>query len=289
MQTEVAVINQDTISSNIGLEESYFLTVGQETTISQYDQNKIKDPNTGYEGEELARYHIGNALVTFYKMVGIPNERMPDKDLNKQIAKYIQKTYHYLVPTEIITSLEFALQGKYVVNLEHHGTMDLIYVDQFLSAYSKYRYDKKFLLQQKMEQQSVFDKVAANMIKSDKAVKDGIIASYFNYQKGCDNDYDVLLPNWFEWMVDIGLIPYDREWLTNKYKDLKHEKHDWTPLQREGYTKLLFIQKCFAEMIEAKVEKPFDLFAHVSYLDVMTYRQHAVGLAKELSTKLTHK
>jgi hypothetical protein len=288
MSNELTKTNQlPTITSKLSLEEKYFLQLNEKHTIDQYDKLNIKDANAGYSGAELARYHIGNNLETFYGIVGLPKERWPSKELSKTISKFIQKTYGYIAPVEIIDAVEMALQGRFVVNLEHHGTMDLIYINEILAAYSKYRYQKKGELEKKLESKHMTkEEFVQKLIKSDEVIKDMIITSFNNHKDKKDNPYDLIMAGWFEWLVEIGFMKYETEWLRDKYRTIKSQNHEWSELMWENQVKLLAIRKAFDEKIEKMdTDNPFKCFEFVCYLDLNPVKQHAKSIANELAKK----
>ncbi len=276
-------------------DEKYFLKVDQEYTIKQYESLNIQDDNAGYKGSQLARYHIGNALNQVFEMVGLKKECYPSMDLSKQMARFIQETFPYISPSELITAVVFGLQGKYN-NLnsdgksifEHYGVMDIPYINTFMQLYVKYRYEKKVSIVQKVEKSSLptKDVVMDRLQRDDAAVKELIIQAFHQYKTfrelyGEENDEERvtwLRDTWFYWLVDIGLIQYDRIKLNQLYNIVVAKR------RRELNSSQCMHVVCVDQIYELferlrEQENPFEIFDHVTYLNADTYSQFGIAKA----------
>ncbi len=275
------------ITSNLTVDEKYYAEIG--LSIKQIEEQKIADRNAGFSGAELARYRIGESLETVYGLIGLNRDRWPTKELGQKIAKFIQRNYSYLAPEEIVDAFEFAIDGKFPSKLEHHGTMDLIYISELLKAYVKFRYDKKESLNNKIEmsKQPTIDDVKEMMIKSDEALKNSIMEAFSFIKRGEENPFEIVMGDWFDWLVEIGFMEYDATWLNEKYNFIKKANLKWSKWQCTNFAKNLAVKKALESKV--KDEKPFELFNSVSYVDHTTYKQYIDQIIRNVGKKLNAK
>lgn len=274
------------ITSNLTQVERYFLELRDSMSIAQYEKTNAKDKNSGYAGAELARYLIGQSLEQIYEMIGLQRDRWPGGPLAKKIAKFIQDTYGFITPQELIDTVTFALQEKFptVINnisiLECHGTMDLLWIKNLLSAYVKWRYENKLKAEQKIEKieeaaHLTPEQVLARKIKSDAAVKQ-IISDCFKAwtEKEEHNPWEPLMAGYFPWLVDIGLIEYDRQWLNEKFKAVKENNLKWGAVRCQEYVKVLAVLNGFAKLREQ--ENPFEIFNRICYVETTIQNRESI-------------
>lgn len=276
METALARIpsNLPTTTFKLNSDELFFVKNDVEHTIKQYETLKIEDPMIGYKGAELARYHIGKALEQMFELVGLKKENYPSRELGRSFSRYIQDTFPFINPYEIVTAVEFGLQGKYN-NLksdgksifEHYGTMDLPFINTFLQAYVKFRYEKKIAITQKIEQSAVPNRAQAIdfLKKDDEAVKSLILEAFAQYKKAPNDKVNWLRDAWFHWLTDIGLIPYDKQKLNERFKAVKKVRWDLSPAECFHIVCVENIYEMFARLIDEA--EPFNIFNNVTYVN----------------------
>jgi hypothetical protein len=261
--------------ANLTPDELYYLKLEKEYTIKQYEDLKIKDEGgSGLEGEKLARLHIGNCLLKMYELVGLKKENHPSDDLAKQISRYIQKTFPYIAPIEILKAIEMALQGKFPATrkdgssiLEHFQVMDLTYINEILQGYVKFRYDKKENALKKInevESRPARDQIIKMLIDDDKAVKDLIIQAFNRYVADPNDRVTWLRDAWFDWLVDLEIVQYDKELLNSRFKVVRDRRPELSSKECQHLVKVHSIYDAF-ENIKEK-ENPFEIFNNVSYV-----------------------
>jgi hypothetical protein len=283
METGLTVIEKQNhqlpaITCKLNTDEQYFFKLDQYYTIKQYEDLKLFDPNSAYKGEELARYHIGNALEIMYGLLGVAQKNFPSKDLARRIAKFIQRTYTYISPKEIFESVEFALQDKFSRKrkdgtdiLTHYQVVDLKFISDILNEYVKWRYSKKIDLENKIERETKiltsknpdYLTVMARFQKDDAAAKDCLVKAFDEYKSGSENWNRWINPSWFEWVRDLIELP-DREQLNERFRYLKSIKFRTTDDDLKIEVKYWAIEKGF-ESIKDK-EDPLEILNRISYL-----------------------
>lgn len=278
---ETALIRQDhqlpTITCKLSQEEEYFYRLDKNYTIKQYADLKLKDVNSEYKGEELARYHIGNALQKMYELIGVPRENWPEGETARRIAKYIQRTFPFIAPIEIIDSVEFALQEKFPIKrkdgstmLDHYRQVNLKFISEFLQAYVKWRYEKKAKLIEKIGDGKAppYHIIVDMLIKDDQVVKQAIKEAFELYKKAePENKKDHLLfirDIWFDFMVDTGIIKYDSVELNQKYKTIRESNHKISSADAKHQVRMFAMAQAFDKLID--VENPFEIFNHTTYV-----------------------
>lgn len=277
METSLTVVNHQLprITSKLNPEEEYFLQIDTVYTIKQYADLKLKDPNSQYVGEDLARYHIGNALLKMYEMIGLPKESHPDKEAARTIARYIQRTFPFITPREIVDSVEFALQEKFPIKrkdgttlLDHFRSMNLKFISEFLHTYVKWRYEKKQKLLDKIDSDKApaYHVICEMMLRDDAAVKGAIKEAFEVYKRAENGKYEhlqYLRDIWFTFMVDVGLVKYNRDELNQKYRDLLARNAKMTKTEAMNACRVYAIGQAFEEL--RMEQNPFEIFERVSY------------------------
>lgn len=289
METALAKIpsNLPTTTFKLNPDELFFINNDQKHTIKQYETLKIEDNLVGYKGAELARYHIGKALETMFELVGLKKENYPSRELGRTFARYIQDTFPFINPYEIVTAVEFGLQGKYN-NLksdgksifEHYGTMDLPFINTFMQAYVKFRYEKKVAITNKLENSIVPTKaeVIELMKKDDEAVKSLLREAFKQYKESPGDKVNWLRDSWFHWLTDIGMIPYDKEKLNERFRQVKKVRWDLSSGDCFHIVCVEKIYEMFARLKDEDKAEPFADFDYVTYINADTYKQ--LGHAK---------
>lgn len=256
-------------------DEQYYFHAGDTLTIKQYETLKVKDQNAGYEGKDLARYHIGNCLEHVYQLVGLTRDKWPTGEFAKRIAKFIQDSYPFICPEELIKAVEFGLQGKFPTTkhdgksiFEHYGVMDLIYISDLMNAYVKFRYDKKVSVDQKVEVAKLpaRDQIVEMLRKDDECVKLMIKDAFEKFKADPEDKVNWLRDSWFDWLVDLGLIEYDRERLNAKFHEMRRLRFDLSKSQCMHNVRVITIYEAFEKLLTA--ENPFEIFERVTYLNL---------------------
>lgn len=256
-------------------DEQYYFHVGDCLTIKQYEELKVKDPNSGHQGKELARYHIGNCLEHVYQLVGLTREKWPTGDFARRIARFIQDTYPFIAPEELIKAVEFGLQGKFPTTkhdgcsiFEHFGVMDLIYISDLMNAYVKFRYDKKVSVEKKIEisEMPARDRIVEMLRKDDECVKALIKEAFEKFRQEPPEQVTWLRDAWFEWLVYIGLLEYNRDVLNAKFNEMRRVRFDKTPQQCMHEVRVIAIYEMFEKLKD--VENPFEIFDRCTYLNL---------------------
>jgi hypothetical protein len=265
-------------TSNLKLteDEKYYMQLGEKYTIRQYEELKIKDTNCGFEGIDLARYHIGNCLEHVYQMVGLKKENFPTGELAKRIGKFVCDTFPFIAPDELIKAVEFGLQGKYPAVkkdgssiFEHYQVMDLTFINEFMQAYVKFRYDKKEIVNYKIEQSKLppRDQIIEMLKKDDISVKEMIQLAFDKYKADRDDKVDWFRTSWFDWLTYTGFIEYNRDVLNEKFKYMRSRFPRLTPGQCKHRVRVIAIYEAFDSLIDQ--QSPFEiLFENNTYLNI---------------------
>lgn len=277
METGIVKTEQPQLPTitSLSKDELYFLQVQGDYTIRQYISLKVKDPVSGHAGEQLAQYLVGNAITLMCKMLGIKKEGQPDAQLGRIIAKYIVDTFHYIRPREITDAIEFALQNKFPIGkkdggtlLDHYGIIDLKFISDFLNAFVKWRYDKTQSVEDKIKKAGsklTYSVLIDMMIRDDKVLKDAIVGAFEAFKNKPDHFQSIkefwFRDVWFDWYVEIGLIPYDREFLNDMFRKIK-AGGNITSDQAKQRARAAMIEKAFSEM----EKKDFDKLNDVCYV-----------------------
>lgn len=285
MQTSLTPLQQlpATTYKILNDDEKYFLQTETEHTIRQYETLKIKDTNSGHEGAALARYKIGMALSEVWEIIGLKKENHPSVELAKKIARYIQDTFPFITPGELVTAVIFGIQGKYVNTnsegksiFEHYGVMDIPYINTFMQLYVRFRYEKKVLIEQKIENAVIPTKeiIVDLMLKDDAAVKSMIIDAFNRFKADPEDKVNWLRDYWFDWLCDIGMIEYDKENLNERFREMKKKSIAFDKLTNTDCIHMVCLEKIY-ELFETlkEDENPFEIFNTVTYLNPETYRK----------------
>lgn len=279
--SSVVIVGEQKAAVNLKLtaDEQYYFNTDNTLTIKQYEELKVVCKNTGYKGAALARYHIGNCLMHVYQLVGLTKDKWPSGELAKSIARFIQDTYPFIAPNEIIKSVEFGLQGRFVTTnydgrsiFEHYGVMDLIYISDILNAYVKFRYDKTVSIESKKEMEKakkipVRQQIIEMLKKDDDTVKIMLTDAFNRYIQNPAERVNWIRDAWFEWLVDIGLLKYDKERLNAHYNAIKVKNSKMTTEQIMHEVRIIAIYELF-EMIKDE-PKPLNLFIDVTYINTV--------------------
>jgi len=249
-------------------DEEIYYRLELEYLISEYEKQNLSYGKL--KGQELARYHIGLALESFYEMLGLKKENYPSKPLAKAIAKYIQQTFHYITPSEIVQAVVFAMQEKFKIPhdhpLDHYQVMDLKFINRILQAYVKFRYSVKYSLNEKIEaikSETPKAELIELLLKEDKAVKDIITEMFTRYKADPTERLPWFREEWFSWLSDSGFIKRESDQMNQTYKEIVHSHHHKIGAQARAEVVLIFVYKWF-ESIQSDPNA-------LSFLNTLTY------------------
>lgn len=224
MTTKSLQVQRMPVSTFSPVEKFYYEKVYLDIAIKEYEIKHIKGEGAaeGYNGIVLARLRIAENLLFVYQMIGLKKENYPDKRLATAINKYIAKTFPYLTPYEVIVAFEMAVQELFDVDLNHYQIIDLKYIHKVFKAYSLYRGYLRRSIEAKTKREDIEDKrkqFLKNRVRTDEAVKRMLTDAYSKHKAGEVVDSNILQPEYYDFLDDLGLIKLSGSSKDNIYKN----------------------------------------------------------------------
>lgn len=253
----------------------FYKRVLKQYTIRQYIEQDIASENLRFRGRELALYHIGDALIHVYQLVGLRPDNYPKGDTPGILGNYLVDSFPFLAPEEIYQAFVYALQEKYKVpgeGLEHYQVIDAKYLTRVLRAYERYSFDQKKLAEVTLAQESqdhrqeLIDKIR----KNDQAVKRLIRLAYEKIDNGEDVDLgEILREDYYHWLIDNELM--ERPMLSSFAEKFYREAMKFTTIETKALNreiKLYFLNKWLIDLkFSNAATKRFERMETIKYIN----------------------